>query len=386
ETNALVIFGDAHQSAGQLVATILHTPLPFWRPIPTIITALTIHALPAEVAWRLLRIVNILMILGAVALFVRALRAWAGADDRRDFVFVFATLFSAGAIIVAGWFANIFDASVLLLAAWGLVLLARGWFLEAGFLFGVAFFFKESAAMILPFLLLLVAIGRLTIREAVKAAIPAIAIGVLYFGLRSLVVPLGSAGDTHQFRLDMVVPTVTGLLESYWRETLWAPWGIIGYSFFTFSLVAMRGWRARAAFLVYTGCAVVIYLSMFTVYQGNELARHMMAVPHLTFLPRLYLIPVTLTVVVFALDRRWWAVAILAVPLLAGASFTYYRYESVQRIYRHIYRYARRSPKPVRIDYAMKPLHDPRRGIDIGDFPDAPLLLDPITGELVPRR
>src|SRR4051812_23689517 len=150
ETNALVVFGDVHQSAGQLVATILKTPLPFWRPIPTIFAALVIHAVKPDVAWPLLRIVNMLMILGAVALLIRAVRVWAGDDDRRDFFFVFATLFSAGAIIAAGWFANIFDASVLLLVAWGLLLVTRGWFMEAGFVFGAAFFFKETAAMILP--------------------------------------------------------------------------------------------------------------------------------------------------------------------------------------------------------------------------------------------
>ena len=50
ETSALVVFGDAHQSAIQLVSMILKTPLPFWRPVPTIFAALTIHALPFDVA------------------------------------------------------------------------------------------------------------------------------------------------------------------------------------------------------------------------------------------------------------------------------------------------------------------------------------------------
>src|SRR4051812_8322137 len=129
ETTALVVFGDAHQTAGHLVSMILKTPMPFWRPIPTIFTALAIHLLPFNVAWPSLRIVNMLMILGAVALLVRALNNWAGRDARRDFFLVFATLFSAGAIIAGGWFANIFDASVLLLAASGLVLITRGWFM-----------------------------------------------------------------------------------------------------------------------------------------------------------------------------------------------------------------------------------------------------------------
>jgi hypothetical protein len=374
ETNALVVFGDAHQSAGQLIATILKTPLPFWRPIPTIFAALTIHLLPPNAAWLLLRIVNILMILGALWLLVRALNAWDGDDKRRDFVFVFSTLFSAGAIIVAGWFANIFDASVLLLAAWGLLLLTRGWFLEAGCLFGVAFFFKETAAMTLPLLLLLVAINRLKIGEAVRTAIPAIIIGILYFGLRGLVVPFGSAADTHQFQVAMLLPTFKGLLESYWRETLWGSAGLAGYVFFAFSLAAMRGWRARGAFLAYVGCAVVMYLSMFATYQGHDLIHYLM------FVPRLYFIPVTLTLFVFALDRRCWAIAMLAIPLLFGAIGTYTRYERFQRSYRNLYRHA-----PAKIDYAGKPLHDPRRGIDMGDFPDAPLRLDPVNGLLVKR-
>jgi hypothetical protein len=380
ESSALAVFGDSHQSAMQLVSMILKTPLPFWRPIPTIFAALTIHILPPDIAWPFLRIVNMLMILGSVALLIRALTNWAGRDDRRDFVFVFATLFSAGAIIVSGWFANIFDASVLLLAAWGLLLVTRGWFLEAGFVFGFAFFFKETAAMVLPLLLLLVAIDRLKVRDAIRIAIPAIALGILYFGLRSLVVPFGSAADTHQFQLSMLLPTAKGLIESYWRETLWGSPGVTGYIVFAFSLAAMRTWRARAAFLVYAGAAVVMYLSMFAIYQGHDLIHYLM------FVPRLYFIPVTLTLFVFAADRRWWAIAILAIPLLFGAIGTYMRYERFQRSYRNLYRYAATAPKPVKIDYAAKPLHDPRRGIDIGDFPDAPMRLDPVNGLLVPRR
>ena len=379
ETNALVVFGDSHQSAWSLVTTILKLAIPSWRPVPTVFAVLLIHALPSPMAWPLLRIVNMLMILGAVALLVRAITAWAGRDARRDFAFVFATLLSGGGIIVAGWFANIFDASALLIVAWGLLLLTRGRFVAAGLLFGVAFFFKETAAMTLPLLLMLIAIDRIRFREAVKVAIPTIAIGILYFILRNLVVPFGSAADTHQFHKAMLIPTATGLIESYWRETLWGSPTILGYVIFLFSVIALRGWRARLAFVAYVVSAMVIYMEMFAIYQGHTLIHYLM------FVPRLYLIPVTLTLFVFAVDRRWWAVAILAVPLLAGAIGTYVRYERFQRSYRNLYRYARTAPKPVRIDYAMKPLHDPARALEIGDFPDAPLRIDPVNGLLVRR-
>jgi hypothetical protein len=33
----------------------------------------------------------------------------------------------------------------------------------------------------------------------------------------------------------------------------------------------------------------------------------------------------------------------------------------------------------------MKPLHDPVRAIEIGDFPDAKLRMDPVNGLLVKR-
>lgn len=377
ETNALVVFGDPSQSAGRLIATILKTPLPFWRPIPTIFAALVIHALPFGAAWVLLRIVNMLTIVAAILLLIRALRAWDGEDFRRDAVFLFAALFSAGAVIVAGWFANIFDASAMLLLACGIVLLTRRWFLEAGLVFGFAFFFKETAALALPFVVWLAAIGRLRWREAMKVIVPAMTLGVVYFVLRGLVVPLGSAADTHQFAASMIVPTARGLVESYWRETLWNAPSVAGYVVFLFSFAALRGWRSRAAFLGFLACNVVIYLSMFATYQGRTLIHYLM------FVPRLYFIPVTLTLFVFALQRRTWAIAVLAIPLLLGATATYVGYARFQRAYAAIYR---TEPKPLRIDYAGKPLHDPIRRIDIGDFPDAPLRLDPFRGQLVRRR
>jgi hypothetical protein len=381
ETNALVVFGRASgQSAMQLIRVLLKTPLPFWRPIPTILVALAIHWIPdPEVTWRLLRIVNVAIVLGALWLLLKTLDAWDGRSERRNTFFTLAYLFSSGAIIVATWFANIFDAAVMLLVAWGLLLVTRNKFVSGGLLFGVAFFFKETAAMTLPLLVLLIAVDRIKIRDAVKVAIPTITLGVLYFVLRSLVVPFGSASDTHQFHAATILPTVMGLVESYWRENLWDHATILGYVFFLFSLGAMRGLRARVVFAGFVAFAALIYMEMFTTYQGNALIHYLM------FIPRLYFIPVVLSLFVFAVDRRWWAVAILAIPLLAGAVGTYMRYERFQRSYRNLYRHARTAPKPVRIDYAMKPLHDPSRGIEIGDFPDAHLRIDPVNGLLITR-
>jgi hypothetical protein len=375
ETNGLVVFNVPGQTVVDIVKVILKTPLPFWRPIPTIFAALVVHWTPPEFAWRFLRAVNVAMILGALWLLLRTLQAWSGRDDRRDFFFALTMLFSGGAIIVATWYANIFDATVMLLIAVALRLIQRGSFVGAGVILGAAFFCKETVAIALPLLLLLVAIDRLRIRDAIRVAVPTIILGGVYFALRSLVVPFGSAADTHQFHLAKLVPTAVALTDTFWTESMWgARWTILGFVWFAFSVITMRGWRARLAFLAYVAALVVMYLEMFGWQQ--ELMSHLM------FIGRLYFIPVALVLFVLALDRRWWALPLLAVPLLIGAAVTWRHYDQFQHAYRNIYRH---TTKPIRIDYAQKPLHDPRRQIDIGDFPDAEWAMDPRTGKLLRR-
>jgi hypothetical protein len=375
ETNGLVVFNVPGQTALDVVKVILKTPLPFWRPIPTIFAGLILHWTPPEVAWRLLRAVNIALILGALALLIRTLQAWNGRDDRRDALLTLAMLFSGGAVIVAAWYANLFDAFVMLFLALGLRLIQRGKFVAAGVVFGAAFFFKETVALALPLLLLLIAIDRLRIKDAVKTAIPTVLLGALYFALRSLVVPFGSAADTHQFHLDKLAPTAIAFTNTYWTQSMWGSgWTVLGFVWFAFSVAAMRGWRARLAFLAFVFAGVVMYLEMFGWQQ--ELINHLM------FIGRLYFIPVTLTLFILALDRRWWALPVLATPLLIGAVQTYTHYERFQRSYRNIYRH---TAKPVRIYYPPKPLHDPRRRIEIGDLPDATVKIDPVNGKLVRR-
>src|SRR6185503_19918677 len=145
----------------------------------------------------------------------------------------------------------------------GLWLIQRGRFVAAGVVFGAAFFFKETVALALPLLLLLIAIDRIRIKDAVKTAIPTVILGALYFALRSLVVPFGSAADTHQFHLDKLGPTAATFVNTYWYQTTWgAGWKVLGFGWFAFSVAAMRGWRARLAFLAFVLACVVMYLEM----------------------------------------------------------------------------------------------------------------------------
>ena len=376
ETNGLVAFHA--MPMGQLVETALLRPLGFWRPLPTLVAALVIRGTPFDAAWRLLRGLNIVMILGAALMFAHALSVWMGASWRRTALFTLTTLYSAAAILCAGWYANVFDVAALLFLGVAVFLMARERFVTAGAVIGVAFFCKETAALALPFLLLLVATGRISLRNAVRCGIPAAAVGAVYFALRSRVIPFGSSSDVHQFLPKDFLPTILGISDAWWMQTLWGAGPGIGLFLFAASLFAFRTWRARGAFLLFVLAAAILYWSMFATYQNGVLMHYLM------FVPRLLLIPVTLTLFAMALEDRRWSLALLAIPLLYGAIATYRRYERFQRSYKQIYKVARRAEvKPLRVHYPMKPLSDPVRGIEIGDFPDARLAMEPESGRLV---
>lgn len=381
ETNGLVVFRPEAAPLAEMVKGVLTRSVGFWRPIPTLFAALVIRFTGFEVAWRLLRAVNMAMMLGTLAILVAALDRWRGPSKERTALFTLTVLFSAAAVICAGWFANIFDVTSMLLIAIGLWLMSRERFLTAGVVIGIGFFFKETTALALPFLLMLFAAGRITFRQMLRTGIPAVAIGAAYFVLRSAVIPFGSAADTHQFLPQDFLPTLAGIIDAWWRQTLWGSGpGIAGMAIFVASLAAFRTWRVRGAFLLFVIAAAVIYWSMFAVWQDHQLIHYLM------FAPRLLYVPVTLTLFLIALDGRRWALPLLAIPLLYGAVTTYQRYERFQRSYKHVYKAARRATdKPLKVYYPMKPLSDPVRGLGIGDIPDAQMKIDPVNGKLVPR-
>ena len=382
ETNALVAFGSSTWTTGEAVRFVLTQSMGIWRPLPSALAVLVIRGVgDPERAWVVMRVLNVVLLISSLGLLVMAMNRWAGVSWRRTALFVLAFLYSAGALIVAGWFANLFDAWTLLLIALGVVLMSRERFVAAGIAFGISFYCKETAALSLPMLVLFAAAGYLNLRQALRAGVPAAALGAIYFLLRHRVIPFGSSADTHQFLAADFFPTIVGLSESFWRQTMWGEGpGILGFLWFAFSVAVMPGWRTRGAFLLLVLATAVIYWQMFSIYQNEVLIHYLM------FVGRLYLIPVVMVLFVLAMKREW-ALAVLAVPLLAGAIATYTRYERFQESYREIYRHAARSTaRPVRIHFPMKPLSDPVRGLEIGDLPDASLVLDPASGRLLPRK
>ncbi|HYI13322.1 MAG TPA: hypothetical protein VEK57_30020 [Thermoanaerobaculia bacterium] len=396
ETNGMLAFSSDAMSLGQKLQFVLTQSLGFWRPLPTLFVTVVLHFVrDFDVSWRVLRVVNIVLLLAAARVLVGAVARRSDGTDGTDgtygtygtyrtyrtaagpagFIFTLAFLFSGSAIITAGWYANVFDASALLLIAVAMSLLLRGRDLAAGVVLGVAFFCKETAALGLPFLLILFAAGRITFRQALRSGIPAAILGAIYFVLRSKIVPFGSTGDVHGFDPAQLVPTLVNLSESFWRQTLKGDGpGIFGFVFLVLSLAALVRPRLIAAAVAFLLATAVIYWGMFGIHQGGVLMHH------LNFAGRLYLVPVALMLFLLALERRTFVIAILLLPILFGAATTWYDHSRFQQTYAQIYKLA-----PVVVHYPTKPLDDTVRKVKVGEFPDAPVRVDAKDGKLVHR-
>jgi hypothetical protein len=391
ETNGMLAFSAAAPLGGKL-QFVLTQSLGFWRPLPTLVVVFVLHVVADfDVSWRVLRFLNVGLLLGALVVLLRALRVASSAllgpdrpgetaratrNPQLATVFTIAFLFSSSAIITAGWYANIFDASALFLLAIALSLLLRGREVAAGVVLGIAFFCKESAALGLPFLFVLFAAGRISFRQALRAGIPATILGAIYFAIRSKIVAFGGAGDIHGFDFAQFVPTIVNLAESFWEQNL-KGFGFLGFLWLAVSLAALRRPRLIAAAVVFFFATAVIYWGMFSEYQNGVL------IHHLDFVGRLYLVPATLMLFLLALERRTIAIAVLLIPIVFGGFVTWRDHARFQRMYARIYRTAAEAAvKPVTVHYPPKPLDDVVRGIKVGDLPDAAVVVDAKTGRL----
>jgi len=381
ETNGMLAFSNPTTTLAQKVSFVLTSSLGFWRPLPTLMVTVVLHFIrDFDVSWRVLRAVNIAMMLAALWLLSRVIAESVEKPSAAlRLAFTAAFLFSGSAVMAVGWYADVFDASVLLLLAAGTLLLVRRRAIEAGVVFGAAFFCKETAALAFPFLLMLLAARRITLRQSLQAGIPAAILGAVYFGFRSRIVPFGGEGDIHGFVPEHLWPTLVHLGESFWRQTLKGSGpGVLGFAALALSLAALRRPRLVAAAVAFLCAMAVLYWGMFGEYQNG------VVIHHLNFIGRLYLVPVSLVLTVLAIERRTIAIALLCIPIFLGGYTTWRDHARFQRMYRRIYRTAREAPtKPLLVHYPPKLLDDTVRGIKVGDIPEAPVRVDAKTGRLV---
>jgi hypothetical protein len=378
ESNGMVIFSDTSVSLAAKARLILTQSIGLYRPLATLLAAVVLHVIPNfDWNWRVLRVINTLMLLGSLWFLLDAAKEWRPLSWRDRALFGTAFLFSSSVLISATWFANIFDVVTLLMIAAGVWLVARGRSLSGGVVFGLAFFAKESAVLVLPFLLMLVAAGRVSWRAALRAAIPAVLLGATYFAIRSRIIPIGSAGDIHDFAARYYLPTLLNFSATFWRQHMKTPtyWGLF---WLLLSLLALRRPRLIAAAAALIGACSVIYWGMFITFSGSRQISFNM------FVGRLYLIPMTMLLFLLFIERKAIAIALLLIPIVLGSWVTVHDYIRFQRVYKRIYRVAKENrDKPLKVHYPEKPLHDPIRGIEIGDLPEAKVRVDTENGKLV---
>lgn len=389
ETNGMLFFSSPAMNLTAKLHFVLTQSLGFWRPLPTLLVAAALHFVPDfAVSWRMLRAVNIVVLLTALYLFLSAINNFHGRRTFRswDGPLVLATtvafLWSGSSLITAGWYANIFDATALLLVMAGVRLLSDDRPIAAGLLLGIAFFCKETAVLALPALLTLFLAGHVRSRSLVRAAIPAVVLGATYFWIRSRIIPFGTESDVHQFAANQLWPTIRNLAESFWRQDLKGAAGILGFLWLLLSFVALRRWKVAAGAVTLFAGAAVIYWGMFGEYQNGILLHH------LNFVGRLYLMPVALFLLVLSAERQRLAIALLCLPIVTGAYTTYRDHLRFQKVYREIYAAASTSSiRPTTVNYPTKPLDDTVRGIRVGDLPDAMIEIDARAGKvaLTPR-
>ena len=154
----------------------------------------------------------------------------------------------------------------------------------------------------------------------------------------------------------------------------------LGLGWMVLSLAALRKPLLIAAMVVFLFAGTVVYWGTFLDYQNGTLMTHR------NFVGRLYLLPVSLIIALLASERRTPLLVLLLLPIVWGGITTFRDHTRFQNTYRQIYREARQTPDhPLKIAYREKPLHDPVRGIEIGDFPGAPIAIAPCDGRLLRR-
>ena len=382
ETAGLHLFRDPSGSFAGDAALIWRQSIGLWRPLPSWIAAAVIRASPSfDSAWLALRWLNAVLIAASAGLLTFAFIRWRTDRSPHPLWLPLLLLSSSGAIVSATWFAAIFDVFVLFLLAAGVLCLAQRFPGTAGILFGVAFFCKETAILLFPLIAILWSSERITAREAVRAAVPPLFLGALYFFLRGSRIRLGSGEDIHQFDIEQFGASLLGLADSFWIGAMKTNGpSLLGVLVLLASLAALRSWRVRGTAALLFLLAAAIYWGMFAQWQGG------IVLSHLNFIGRLYLVPVTIAILALVLEGRRWVFPLILLIGTTGAALTWRDHQRFQRAYRAAYQLGTSSSVSVRIDYSERPLTDRRRNLEIGSFPDAPWTFDAREGRLIRRR
>ncbi|MFT4817545.1 MAG: hypothetical protein ACI9IQ_003060 [Cyclobacteriaceae bacterium] len=385
ETNALVILSsELISSAGLLEAAkifwLQELPLDIYRPLGS--SFFIILAKLSAGNFIFLRFVNAAFILAAAVLFAQVLDQ-KGDKKARALTFYTIFLFSSSALITTSWFANIFDASCLFFIALATKAYSGKNYALCGISMVLAIFCKEAYVLSIPFLMLAVYQAKDTnIKAIVAVSITLIVFSAIYWLARQSVAPLGSDADIHGFSADTVVSSSLSLFAGFWFQfskfTPSSPILWIGVGAVILSIVGLKSTASRTAIVAMYLMAAVIYWGMFS-YQGeNVITAH-------NFVARLYLIPFVLALYLICREANRPTILIVAALSIWGFGETYNDHKIFQTTYLELYEIAQQTEGQTLVHYPEKTLVDTNRNLLIGDFPDASLVINPLTGAIERR-
>lgn len=350
-----------------------------YRPLPVSVAMIVLSLTEdLRLGWLLLRHLNILFLFLSFILLWGVLYQWQVNVYRRWLLMLL--FFCAGStILTASWYANIFDAMVLFFFSLGLWAITRQKITLAAISFSLSFFCKEISIIIPFFLIFLIWHQRLTWQQWRQITAIIVVVGGFYWILRLNLIAFGSAEDVYTFNWAVFPQSFLHYLESFWWQNLkqsQVAW--LGLAFFVGSFFAFVDWRDKLGFLGLIVLTSLIYWGMFSDYQTQLIS-------HLHFIARLYLLPATLILFILTVWGRLSWMMILLIPVSVGGMQTYLDHYYFQQTYAQIYQRAEQQTQPLTV-YHPYPLDDPLRGLKIGLYPQADIVIDTQTGALLPKQ
>ena len=387
ETNALVLLAtEPFVSAGtlELIWWSWREPIGgFYRPLGASLVLVLGKWFEGDFVW--LRYFNALLLLCSMGLLARTLVLRFQLDPQRGIAFFVLALFSASSLITATWFANIFDAACLFFLALAIRLYAANKILPCGLSFGAAVFCKEAYVLALPFFAWMLwqdwpALDRRARRSRVWLAVSMLAVSAGYWSLRHSLIPIGSEADIHGFEIDVYAASYTSFIAGFLAQSNSFSRGGAAFWMGIAALVAVvlleRNGARKLAILAILGLAGPVYWGMFG-YQGEHLMSY-----H-NFVGRLYLSPFARCLFVVFVSASRPLILLIAVISVWGVGVTWRQHSAFQQTYAEIYALAEARLGRLEVHYPEKPLADPRRGVFIGDFPNAEVRIDTRRGGIV---
>jgi len=329
-----------------------------------------------------LRYFNVFLLISSIYFLSKSLIHFFEISFDRVIFFYALSLYSSSFLITAGWFANIFDALCLFLISFGVLMLSQKKYFLSAIFFGLSFYCKEIAILIMPFLVFILSHQKVSFKKFIVPLIIIVFLGGLYWYLRQTIVPMGSDNDIHGFALDTFCPSFVIFLKSFWwQHTKYSASGLeawLGLTIFIVSILVIKNHLDKlfASFIVIL--STLAYWGMFT-YQEQIIMNFN------NFSGRLYLIPSIMVLYIISIKSNKFIFLLLAIFIFGGTIKTYVSHVYFQKVYLEIYELARQQNQPIFIHYPEKPLSDPFRNIYIGHYPNSTIYIDPYEAKLIQK-